>query len=251
ILASWKADTDCCDWYCVTCDDTTNRINSLTIFSGNLPGQIPDAVGDLPYLENLEFHHLTNLTGPIPSGLANLKKLKMITISYTNISGSVPAWLSQLNNLILLDLSFNQLSGTIPSSLSQLTNLLALHLDRNSLTGSIPESFGQFRGNIPDLYLSHNQLTGEIPASLGDLDFNIIDFSSNKLTGDASFLFGAKKTTIWVILSRNKLGFNLSEVEFASTLTNVDLNHNMIYGSIPEAVTALPLQLWNVSYNRL
>ncbi|KAF2307815.1 hypothetical protein GH714_032060 [Hevea brasiliensis] len=234
LLASWKADTDCCtQWYQVECDSTTHRIISLTIFAGNLSGEIPPAVGDLPYLQTLVFHKLTNVTGPIQPAIAKLKSLNFLRLSWLSLTGSVPDFLGQLKNLTFLDLAFNRLSGSIPSSLALLPNLGALHLDRNRLTGSIPESFGAFQGNVPGLYLSHNQLSGKIPASLGNLDFGAIDFSRNKLEGDASILFGPNKTTQIVDLSRNLLEFDLSKVAFQSSLTSLDINHNKIYGSIP------------------
>ncbi|KAK7826232.1 polygalacturonase inhibitor [Quercus suber] len=60
------------------------------------------------------------------------------------------------------------------------------------------------------------------------------------------------RTTVhrsWTCL-RNLLEFNLSKVVFAKSLNTLDLNHN-IYGSIPVEITALKLQFFNVSYNRL
>ncbi|KAF9679703.1 hypothetical protein SADUNF_Sadunf06G0042000 [Salix dunnii] len=252
LLASWKSDTDCCkDWYQVECDSTTNRIISLTVFAGNLSGQIPAAVGDLPYLQNLVFRKLTDITGPIQPAIAKLVHLTFLRLDWLNLTGTVPDFLSELKNLTFLDLSFNGFSGSIPSSLALLPNLGALHLDRNKLTGSIPESFGTFKGSVPDLYLSHNQLTGEIPASLGNMDFSVIDLSRNQLVGDASMLFGPNKTTNNVYLSRNLFEFNLSNVVFPSTIENLDINHNKIFGSIPPQMTQLPLQTLNVSYNRL
>lgn len=157
-LASWVPNTDCCNWYTVECDLKTNRINLLTIFSGQISGQIPSSVGDLPYLETLVFRKLTNLTGSIPQSITKLKHLKMLRLSWTNLSGPIPDFLNQLTNLSFLDLSFNQFSGSIPPNLSDLKNLGALHLDRNRLTGWIPESSGKFTGSIPYLYLSHNQI---------------------------------------------------------------------------------------------
>ncbi|GMY14145.1 polygalacturonase inhibiting protein [Fagus crenata] len=250
ILTSWNPNTDCCDWYCVTCDPTSNRINSLTIFSGNLSGQIPPEVGDLPFLQTLEFHKLSNLTGPIQPAIVKLKSLNFLRLSWTNLSGSVPDFLSKLKNLTFLDLSFNDLTGSIPPSLSLLPNLDALHLDRNNLTGVIPYSFGTF-SKVPDLYLSHNQLIGLIPTSFANMDFSVIDLSRNKLVGDASVIFGSNKTTQIVDLSRNLLEFNLSKVVFPKSLTSLDVNHNKIFGSIPVELTTLNLQFLNVSYNRL
>ncbi|KAJ4977706.1 hypothetical protein NE237_008486 [Protea cynaroides] len=249
-LASWVANTDCCDWYDVECDSTTNRIDQLNIFQANITGQIPAAIGDLPYLNTLVFRHITNLTGTIPSTITNLKLLTMVRLSYTNLSGPIPSFLSELTNLDYLDLSFNQFSGSIPSSLSSLPNLTVLHLDRNDLTGEIPESFGNFQQSI-SLYLSHNNLSGEIPKSLEAVDFVTIDVGRNKLEGDGSMLFKANGSAETIDLSRNQFMFNLSMVEIASNLQYFDISHNKIYGSIPEAITGLNLQYLNVSYNRL
>ncbi|PHU27708.1 Polygalacturonase inhibitor [Capsicum chinense] len=250
-LASWDPNTDCCYWYVVKCDRKTNRINALTVFQANISGQIPTGVGDLPYLEILQFHHITNLTGTIQPTIAKLTNLRMLRLSFTNLTGPVPEFLSQLKKLTLLELDYNQLTGTIPASLSQLPNLNAIYLDRNKLTGQIPESFGKFKGQIPDIYLSHNSLTGQVPRSLGDLNFSTLDFSRNKLEGDVSFLFGKNKTIQTIDLSRNALEFDLSKVEFPESLTSLDLNHNRIFGSLPQGLKDLQLQFFNVSYNRL
>ncbi|KAI3951421.1 hypothetical protein MKW98_030273 [Papaver atlanticum] len=250
-LASWVPNTDCCNWYVVECDPNTNRINQLTVFQGNISGQIPSSVGDLPYLETLVFRHLANVTGSIPQSITKLKHLKMLRLSWTNLSGPIPNFLNQLTTLTYLDLSFNQFSGSIPPNLSDLKNLGTLHLDRNKLTGSIPESFGNFAASIY-LFLSHNQLSGPIPKSLGDLDSEVLDLSRNILVGDASTLFKPNHTVARTIdLSRNQLEFDLTKVKFPKSLTSLDISHNKIFGGIPEDIIGLDLQLLNVSYNRL
>ncbi|XP_076890326.1 polygalacturonase inhibitor-like [Bidens hawaiensis] len=250
-LASWQTTLDCCQWYCLKCNKTTGRVVELTIFSGNISGQIPPEVGDLPYLHTLEFHKLTNLTGQIPSSITKLTHLTNLRLSWTNLSGPVPSFLSQLTNLNFLDLSFNSLTGSIPPELAKLTKLVAIRLDRNKLTGNIPESFGTFTGSVPSLYLSHNQLTGDIPKSLGYLNFTWIELSRNQLTGDLSMFFGRNKTIRIADFSRNNFQFNMSGMEFPESLTYLELNHNKIYGSLPATLTGLSLQYLNVSYNRL
>lgn len=95
-FASWIPDTDCCHWYVVECDRITNWINDFHLFADNVSGQIPEEIGDLPYLESLTFHKITNLTGNIPASIVKLTKLKSLTVSWTNISGPVPSFLGQL-----------------------------------------------------------------------------------------------------------------------------------------------------------
>ncbi|KAL8490988.1 hypothetical protein ACS0TY_022846 [Phlomoides rotata] len=213
------------------------------------PGQIPASIGDLPYLEYLTIHQITNLTGTIPPSITNLTNLLYLTISNTNISGPIPSFFSQMKSLKYLDLSFNNFSGEIPKSLPQLRNLTGLRLDRNQLTGSIPDSFGGFAPGFSYLDLSHNRLSGTVPRSLGDLNFTTLELERNGLNGDVSFLFGKDKTIQNADFSRNMLEFNLSNVEIPAGLRYLDLNHNRITGRLPEGLTAL--NFVNVSYNRL
>ncbi|KVI12071.1 polygalacturonase inhibitor-like [Cynara cardunculus var. scolymus] len=251
-LASWNGDSDCCRWYYVQCDLYNDRITALTIFSGNISGRIPDALGSLSFLETLIFRKLSNLTGQIPFTITKLTRLKNLTVSWTNLSGPIPSFLSQLKNLTLLDLSFNNFSGAIPPELATLPKLQTLHLDRNKLTGSIPESFGTFTGKGPAVYLSHNLLNGTVPKSLGRVNFTWLDLSRNSLQGDLTVFFGTNKTIKAADFSRNMFEFNFSKIiQFPASLSALDLNHNRIYGSLPETLTGLNLQKWNVSYNRL
>ncbi|KAL8261684.1 hypothetical protein R6Q59_025733 [Mikania micrantha] len=251
ILASWQKNVDCCEWYSIECHPKTGRIISLDISTGNISGQIPRQVGDLPYLKSLTFHKLPNLTGGIPLEITKLTHLIFLRLDWNNLSGPVPSFLSQLTNLDFLDLAFNSFTGSIPPELGALTLVTGIRLDRNNLTGPIPESFGKLT-NLQYLYLSHNQLTGDIPRSLGHLiNLTWIDLSRNQLTGDLSTFFGTNKMIQVADFSRNSLKFNLSKVELPASLIFFDLNHNKIYGSLPATLRGLSLQHLNVSYNRL
>ncbi|MCL7035502.1 hypothetical protein MKW94_007258 [Papaver nudicaule] len=253
ILDSWAHNTDSCNnWIGVRCDDKTNRVNDLFLFIGELSGQIPSSVGDLPYLISLAFRHYKNITGPIPQSITKLKHLVMLDLSDMSLSGPIPHFLDQLTTLNSLDLSDNQFSGSIPPNLSTLKNIGILHLSGNKLTGSIPESFGKFTGTIRDLTLSRNKLTGSIPKSLGAMDFGEIDLSRNKLVGDASMLFHPNSSTWHIDLSRNQFEFDLTKVKFPKDLNWLDISRNKIFGGIPEEIIGLEqLYKLKLGYNRL
>ncbi|KAJ8550956.1 hypothetical protein K7X08_000326 [Anisodus acutangulus] len=254
-LITWDPKTDCCiDWnqYTLSCDDKTNRVIGLFLFKIDDAGHISPAIGDLPYLQRLDFNNVRNLSGPIPPTITKLSELTFLRISQTNISGLVPDFLSKLKNVTYINLSYNNLIGTIPPSLSELSNLEFLRLDRNKLTGPIPESLSKLASKLTYLHLGHNQLTGVVPTSFAGWSFNnTLDLSRNMLQGDISFLFGKDKTTFEMILDRNKFEFDFSKLTFGESLSRLDLNHNKIYGSLPTALTKQSWQLFNVSYNRL
>ncbi|XP_010557932.1 PREDICTED: polygalacturonase inhibitor-like [Tarenaya hassleriana] len=250
ILHTWDPKTDCCtNWTGVEC--TRRRVTSLLIQAGEVSGEIPPEIGDLPFLRYLDFNNLDDLTGNIPRTITKLKYLDTLRFRGTKLSGSVPDFISELKEVTFLDLSFNEFSGSIPGSLSKMPKLQSVQLNDNRLTGSVPESFGSFEGNVPDLYLNSNQLSGNIPESWSENDFGSIFLSENGFSGDGSMIFGGNKTTARVDLSKNNFRFNLSKVKFAKSLVYLDLSHNQIYGTLPSELRGLALEQFNVSYNRL
>lgn len=254
-FATWNPIFDCCTWYGVQCDETTNYVTGLDISPyEDLNGTIPPALGDLQHLTVLRLHKIPNLVGEIPSKIGDLTNLISLTISWTNISGPIPGFLANLKSLVFLDLSFNRLSGSIPPVLATLPYLRGFDFSRNQLTGPIPESFGHIPATAenPVLDLSHNKLSGELPASLANVNFSAVDISRNNLSGDASMFFGKGKATSSIVISRNNFEFDFSKVSFTASLDILDVSHNKIYGTIPEQITdAVYLQFLNVSYNRL
>ncbi|KAK8955966.1 Polygalacturonase inhibitor 2 [Platanthera guangdongensis] len=203
----------------------------------------------------LRFHKLPLLVGNIPSAITRLTRLSVLTLSWNALSGPIPPFLSQIPSLTIVDLSFNLFSGSIPAELANLPALLGLDFSRNRLTGPIPSSFGNFpKASPPQLVFNHNNLSGDLPRELGVPEWSVIDLSRNKLTGDASFLFGAEKATQRIDLSRNEFAFDLSKVTFPVNLTSLDLNHNEITGAIPAQINQVERNFFsefNVSYNRL
>ena len=230
-LASWgNASVDCCFKDFIRCDVVGGRITNLVI---------GDDAG---------------LSGRISPSIARLAALSYVVILQNpNLTGPIPASIGKLSNLTTLRLLANpRLSGPIPPSICVLPKLTNLDLSGNSLTGSIPDCIGKKLTRLSWIFLDRNQLTGPIPRSLGDSPVPIIGLGSNRLTGDASFLFGEKKGTEWIDLSNNQLDFDLSNVRFPLRLTGLILNNNRIYGRIPPQISKLGrIVFFNASYNSL
>lgn len=171
-----------------------------------------------------------------------------LTVFALNISVPVPAAIANLTALQTINFAYNQLYGSIPAFLGPhaLPDLTFLRLDGNRLSGAIPPTVTVF-----DLSLVGNLLTGPLPATFGGASFGDVDLTDNQLTGDASMLFGAKKQLNALHLSRNRFKFDLGRVELPEAMDIMEIDHNMVYGSIPAAAAARKWLAFDVSYNQL
>lgn len=179
---------------------------------------------------------------------ATTGRVTELTVFALNISAPVPASIANLTALQSVNLAFNRLHGGIPSFLGPpaLPALTFLRLDGNLLAGAIPPTLTVF-----DLSLAGNLLAGPLPASFGRASFGDVDLSDNQLTGDASLLFGAGKQLAALHLSRNRFAFELGRVQLPEAMDILEIDHNMIYGSIPPAAADRKWLAFDVSYNRL
>ncbi|KAL6598289.1 hypothetical protein ACP70R_046454 [Stipagrostis hirtigluma subsp. patula] len=172
-----------------------------------------------------------------------------LTLFSLNISAPVPAAIANLTALRVINLAYNRLYGSIPAFLGPpaLPELGFLRLDGNRLSGAIPPEL-----TVLDLSLVGNLLTGPLPATFADADFSDLDLADNQLTGDASMLFGAKKPLLnSVRLSGNRFRFDLGRVELPENIHILEIDHNMVYGSIPAAAAARKWLAFDVSHNQL
>ena len=203
-----------------------NQLSNLPDFSGlpnltilylyyNQITSLPDF--QLPSLTLLSLYNnqLSNL--PDFSGLPNLTILYL----YYNQITSLPDF--QLPNLTNLSLSSNQLTE-VPN-FEYLPNLTSLNLSSNQLT-EVPNF--EYLPNLTSLYLSNNELA-EVP-NFKHLDsLKILYLNYNYLPHVPVFNFPK--------LTRIELEFNqlksFPDLRGLSTITKIDLSHNLITGEIP------------------
>ncbi|XP_042013857.1 receptor-like protein 7 isoform X2 [Salvia splendens] len=114
-------------------------------------------VVELPYIR-LDFCTIdlssNNFYGKIPNAIGDLTSLHQLNFSHNSLNGIIPKSFGQLKNLESLDLSVNQLAGPIPEELGGLTFLSKLNLSYNKFVGAIPKgrqiqtfSADSFQGN--------------------------------------------------------------------------------------------------------
>jgi Leucine-rich repeat (LRR) protein len=232
-------------WHGVTINEE-GYVTAIDLFSNNLSGSLPTALGNLSQLQSLYLYR-NNLTGSIPSQLGNLQSLGVLSLGENRLSGSLPISLGNLSRLMVIDLRVNQLSGNIPSELRQLTNLNDLFLLGNQFTGGIPDFGGM--PYLRTLALSGNRLTGSIPTSLGNLPaLQGLALESNQLTGTIPAELGNLSNLTYLYLGVNNLSGSIpASLGNCTKLTALEMSNNAgLNGTIPSSLgnlTALKL-LW-------
>ena len=115
-----------CTWYGVICDAGETTVESINIDSNNLTGTLPSTLANLTNLRGLGLTRNYSLGGPIPDALATLANLEYMALSFNALTGSIPAALGSMPNLTSLEVNYNQLTGSIPAELGNLANLEVL-----------------------------------------------------------------------------------------------------------------------------
>eukprot|EP00762_Andalucia_godoyi_P007138 ANDGO_01823.mRNA.1 putative leucine-rich repeat receptor-like protein kinase At1g35710 len=234
------------------CDAATGRIVEIVLHSNQLNGSIPESLGTLSKLQQLDLS-LNLLTGSIPESLGTLSQLQYLDLNSNQLEGSIPSLLGKFSLLQYLDLSSNQLTGSIPQSLGNLSQLQNLDLYSNELTGAIPSSLSNL-SQLLFLTLFSNQLTGSIPASLGNLSqLRLLSLYSNQLTGSIPPSLGNLSQLLLLDLSCNQLtGLIPPSLGNLPQLQELGLYANQLTGSIPSSLGGLSqLRYLDLSSNRL
>ncbi|KAK9182985.1 hypothetical protein WN944_026133 [Citrus x changshan-huyou] len=190
----------------------------------------------------------SDIHATFPKFLYNQHDLELVDFSDSNLKGEFPNWLLKnnpnLSTLVLRNNSLNDFNGSIPSSIGDMNSLKFLDLSHNQLTVEIPEHLAMGCFNLEylvlsenslheGLYMSDNNLYGNIPAWLGNLSsLNDIMMASNHLQGPIPLEFCQLNYLEILDLSKNNISGSLPSCSSHSTIQQVHLSKNMLYGPL-------------------
>ncbi|KAL8061355.1 hypothetical protein ABFS82_02G081200 [Erythranthe guttata] len=253
---NWVGSDPCGDvWDGITCKN--DRVVSITLASINLIGQLSSDISGLTELQTLDLSYNKGMTGSLPSGIGDVKKLSSLILVGCGFSGPIPPSIGSLLQLRYLSLNSNNFIGSIPPSIGNLLNLYWLDLADNKLTGTIPVSDGTSPGLDMLIHTKHfhfgkNQLSGVIPPQLFHSNLTLIHllFENNQLTGSIPYTMGLVDKLEVVRLDRNSLSGPVpSNFNNLTSVQELFLANNKLTGPLPNLTGMNLLRYVDMSNN--
>ena len=207
--------------------DTLDRWHGITVSGGR--------VSEIELYEN-------QLTGTIPSDIANLSGLTLLDLGANSLSGTIPSGLSSLSKLIFLFLDGNSLGGTMDSiGLDSMDRLVWVHLHNNSISGTIPELSGGQDLNLKTIKLDNNKLSGtldNLADSTSARNLQDLFLNNNDISGTIPDLSGLPSLRV-IHLADNSISGTMAELGKLAQrpyarLFSLDLGNNNLSGSLPD-----------------
>ncbi|KAG6401779.1 hypothetical protein SASPL_138644 [Salvia splendens] len=244
-------DASPCAWEGITCDNSTNRVNSIDLSDCNVAGDLFDNFSALTELSHLDLSSNT-IGGVITADLGRCRSLKFLNLSHNIIYGEVN--LTGLENLEVLDLSLNRIQAfirlTIPENCS---NLAVANISNNNFTGEVGNIFEKCI-NLKFLDLSSNRLEGDIWPGFDRMEE--VSLSENHFSGAVSAAIFSENCSLTSLdISENHFfGEFPSQISNCKNLEILTLGGNNFKGLIPKEIGSLPkiqaLYLGNNKFSR-
>ncbi|KAL9316446.1 hypothetical protein ACSQ67_017447 [Phaseolus vulgaris] len=280
-LSRWDRGDPCTsNWTGVMCSNTTLadgnlHVLQLQLLNLNLSGTLAPEIGNLSYLEILDFMW-NDISGSIPKEIGNIKTLKLLLLSGNKLTGDLPEELGHLPVLDRIQIDENNITGSIPLSFANLNSTKHFHMNNNSLSGQIPAQLSKL-GSLIHLLLDNNNLTGNLPSELSEtpklmiLQLDNNNFDGNSIPESYANMSKLLKLSLrncnlkgpipdfsriphltYLDLSFNQLNESIPTNKLSDNMTTIDLSNNKLNGTIPAYFSGLPrLQKLSVANNSI
>ncbi|XP_022889228.1 probably inactive leucine-rich repeat receptor-like protein kinase IMK2 [Olea europaea var. sylvestris] len=189
------------------------------------------------------------IKGPIPDADGELIFLQELVLSYNVFRGMIPKSLGNLSHLYSLDMSYNELNGPLPN-FTKISSLRNLILNNNKLNGFHPQSLG-LPSSLEMLELSCNQFR-RLPEGIEKLSkLTSFGMSSNLLNGFHPQSLGLPSSLQSLELSYNQFRRLPDGIEKLSKLEYLGMSSNLLEGTIAEWYLSnlANLQFLDLSFN--
>ncbi|XP_074334335.1 LRR receptor-like serine/threonine-protein kinase EFR [Apium graveolens] len=210
------------------------KLVNMTVlsFSGNLlTGSIPESIGTLSKLGVLRLSG-NNISGSIPTSMGNITQLNYLYLDNNLLQGSLPKQLFNISNIEELYLYNNKLSGVIPEEIMFSSHCLDLDLSQNLFSDPFPSNIGLLK-QLVRLHVSYNKLRGDIPATLGGcLMLEELYMDGNNFQGKIPSSFKALKNLAFLNLSNNNISGSIPSFFDGFHLIFLDLSYNKLGGQV-------------------
>nr|GMC88334.1 receptor-like protein 12 isoform X1 [Ipomoea batatas] len=267
LLSSWGSDDECCNWWGVHCNNSTDHVTVLDLHAplddyGNyaveqLSGhKVSPSLLELKHLNYLDLSYNYFQGSPIPEFIGSFKRLRVLSLMDAGFSGTIPPQLGNLTNLRVLNISgdyFNlNLKITNIEWLSLLSSLRSIYLSYVDI--DLIES-SKSRVTLPpfleQLQLPGCELHGSLPFSLNSSSpvLSIVDFSNTHIYINTSSVFhllrNASKKLTTIDLSGNYFADTIPDHAFG----DMEILENLYLDDI--ITDGIPKSFWNLTHLRI
>ena len=268
---NWGEDEPVGSWYGVEANADA-RVTALRLSDNGLSGNLPEDLGDLVFLTELDVGGNEGLSGPIPFSLSELDLQQLQyggTALCTVRDEGFRAWLNAIpagggefvacneerSDLMKLHDAMGGEGWTISANWgtsAPLANwfgiavdsvtgrVTMINLNRNDLSGEVPTEI-QYFPHLRQLRLDYNDLEGEIPPEIGTLtELRRLDMDGNLFSGQIPPEIGnlTKLRVLWMGANRMS-GPIPPELGNLTSLRELTLYEAAFDGSIPAEFGAL------------
>lgn len=211
-------------WFGISIQE--GHVVGINFYSNNLSGVIPDAIGDMKYLNQLTLSG-NKINGPLPTRLKELGRMAYFSVGGCPINSPFPSEIVQ-NWPLLRDLTvyYCGLTGSLPDTIFKNMLLLErLWIYGNQLEGKIPTSVNNL-SNLSDFNCGGNKFDGPLPTLDSSLLIYRIDLSNNNFTGSIPVGYGKLTNLQGLVLRNNSLSGIIPEGFFTSNFYNLYIDNN-------------------------